>query len=186
MDHSRGSAYVEVAHRLAVLFTIEARLFSTLRVAAARRTEASFSTISMESILPVLTQLHDFAESITRKPASPKLTVACVQLLETTSFFFPEQRSASWKRIWECMLLACREKASHPDVSVACLKSLALLCPLMLESFPQCGPDIRELLSSAVISEELKESGGVLVSRLTKRRKEHSGTSKYGTGGAGA
>ena len=40
VDHSRGSAYVEVAHRLAVLFTIEARLFSTLRVAAARRTEA--------------------------------------------------------------------------------------------------------------------------------------------------
>lgn len=49
----------------------------------------------MESILPALTQLHDFAESITRKPASPKLTVACVQLLETASFFFPEQRSAS-------------------------------------------------------------------------------------------
>ena len=140
----------------------------------------------MESILPALTQLHDFAESITRKPASPKLTVACVQLLETASFFFPEQRSASWKRIWECMLLACREKAPHPDVSVACLKSLALLCPLMLESFPQCGPDIRELLSSAVISEELKESGGVLVSRLNKRRKEHSGTSKYGMSGAGA
>lgn len=114
MDHSRGSAYVEVAHRLAVLFTIEARLFSTQRVAAARRTERSFSTISMESILPALTQLHDFAESITRKPASPKLTVACVQLLETASFFFPEQRSASWKRIWECMLLACREKAPHP------------------------------------------------------------------------
>lgn len=73
------------------------------------------------------------------------------------------------------MLLACREKAPHPDVSVACLKSLALLCPLMLESFPQWRPDIRELLSSAVISEELKESGGVLVSRLNKRRKEHSG-----------
>lgn len=139
----------------------------------------------MESILPALTQLHGFAESITRKPTSTKLTVACVQLLETASFFFPEQRSASWKRIWECMLFACREKAPHPEVSVACLKSLSLLCPLMLESFPQCGPDIRELLSSAVINEELKESGGLLISRLSKRRKEHSGTSKYGKDDAG-
>ena len=40
VDHSRGSAYVEVAHRLAILFTIEARLFSTLRVASVRRTDA--------------------------------------------------------------------------------------------------------------------------------------------------
>lgn len=32
VDHSRGSAYVEVAQRLAVLFAIEARIFTTLRV----------------------------------------------------------------------------------------------------------------------------------------------------------
>lgn len=135
----------------------------------------------MEVILPSLSTLHDYAVSITTKPSHPQLTIACVQILEASSFFFPEQRSSVWNRLWDCMLSACREKTVQPAVAVRCFKSLSLLCPLMLESFPQCGPDIRELLASTAISSEL-ESGGVVKKRFNKRRIEHSCTSKYGEG----
>ena len=124
----------------------------------------------MELILPSLSTLHDYAVSITTKPSHPQLTIACVQILEASSFFFPEQRSSVWNRLWDCMLSA---------LAVRCFKSLSLLCPLMLESFPQCGPDIRELLASTAISSEL-ESGGVVNKRFNKRRIEHSCTSKSG------
>ena len=134
----------------------------------------------MELILPSLSTLHEYAVSITAKPSPPQLTIACVQILEASSFFFPEQRSSTWSRLWDCMLSACREKTVQPAVAVTCFKSLSLLCPLMLESFPQCGPDIRELLSSAAVRNELKESGGMVKKRFNKRRIEHSCTCKYG------
>ena len=137
----------------------------------------------MEYITPTLTKLYTMADYYTGRASHPRLIVACLSMLESCSFFFPELRSDVWKRTWDCMMLGCREKAVQTSVTEAAIASLLLLCPLMLDALPACAPDVHELLDNAALSAEMKETmaGGLI--RLSKRRKERSAATKYGRRG---
>ena len=133
----------------------------------------------METISPTLTGLYNIADHFAGKPSHPRLLIASLSMLEASSFFFPELRNAVWKRTWDCMMSACREKNVQVTVAEAAIHNLIQLCPLMLDALSACAPDVRELLDNAAMSSEMREgTGGFL--RMNKRRKERSTVSKYG------
>lgn len=133
----------------------------------------------METIVPTLTGLYNLAEHYSGKLSHPRLLIASLSMLEASSFFFPELRNAVWKRTWDCMMGACREKSMQVNVAEAAIRNLIHLCPLMLDALSACAPDVRELLDNTAMSAEVREgTGGFL--RMNKRRKERSTVSKYG------
>lgn len=137
----------------------------------------------MEEITPTLLILYKLAEQFTTKPAYHRLTIACLSLSEACSFFLPELRQTVWKRAWDCLMMVSQEKVVQVEVAEAAMKSLTLMCPLMLEALSACGVHVKELMKNPAMSAAVLENASNYLSRLGKRRKERNAISKYGREG---
>ena len=134
----------------------------------------------MDTVTPTFLSLYKLAEQFITKPAYHRLTMASLSLSEACSFFFPELRSAVWKRVWECLMVASQEKMVQVDIAETALNSLQLMCSQMVDVLTACGLYVKELLQKPATSEGMLEYSSNYLTRLGKRRKEHRTSSKYG------
>ena len=131
----------------------------------------------MEKIVPNLSTLYEYAQSILSKPSHSKLTVACFRILQSNSFFFPESALDALETIWKGTMHACCEKTLQTYVAVEGFHILASLCTY-IDSFTSCLTNLHELLVNTNLATSLRDSGPVFL-RRSKRTNERI-TTKYG------